>query len=70
MEFKVGDKVKMNPESMFKSQGFRSGVSMIGKIYGTSGDWRKVHWSDDSKNNYQDRDLILQSNSEPQYDIY
>ena len=67
MEFKIGDKVNINPESAYLLQGMKDGYYMDGIIttafYSTKdrhGDSLIIHvrCDDCSKNGYSEKDLI------------
>jgi hypothetical protein len=71
-KFKKGDKVKINPKSEYKSQGFKNGEYMVGEINrDNQGDSYiyQVNWENGDWNNYRAKDLILHIDS-PTYEIY
>ena len=58
--FKVGDKVKINPESMYFSLDCQLPYGVIGHVtrdQGTDGYWIEVRW-DGGQNTYRKEDLI------------
>ena len=58
--FKVGDKVKINPESIYFSLDCQLPHGVIGHVtrdQGTDGDWVSVRW-DGGQNTYPKEDLI------------
>ena len=58
--FKVGDKVKINPESIYFSLDCQLPHGVIGHVtrdQGTDGDWVQVWW-DGGQNTYRKEDLI------------
>lgn len=64
MEFKIGDKVRINPNSQFRLQGENSdGNFMIGEIIKHKNKietgWWEVIWDNDSINLYRNEDLII-----------
>jgi hypothetical protein len=61
IEIKIGDCVKINPNSKYLKQGcWSDGKSMQGKIFTEKKDgWWKVKWDNDHINTYMNKDLIF-----------
>jgi len=55
--FKVGDKVKINPESIFFSLDCQLPYGVIGHVTRDQGTWVSVRW-DGGQNTYRKEDLI------------
>ncbi len=75
---KVGDKVKINPKSEYKKQGYWSdNTEMIGEIFTVHDDpkWSyTVKWPNQRRNTYRGHDLLLlvspNEADSPSYEIY
>jgi hypothetical protein len=56
MEFKIGDKVNIHPDSAYLLQGMKD---MDGVIIKLGYFWHTVIWENDTSNLYESEDLIL-----------
>lgn len=58
-EFKIGDKVKLRPDSQYVGCGGQLPLGVVGKVirYGSSQLWYRVKW-DHGENSYEAVDLV------------
>ena len=58
-KFKIGDMVKLSPDSKYVGLDMQLPLGVVGKVvgYGSSQLWYSVQWGR-QKNSYQDHDLV------------